>query len=470
MLFNREILDEIACMDNRDSSPGPVQITTPVRFSDELPPTADVVVVGAGVIGIFTALYLARAGFKVVVCEKGRVACEQSSRNWGWIRQHGRDRAELPIMMEASRLWEEADRDAGGRTGFRRQGVCYLASSEKKLVRRESWLEIAREHQLDTRMLTKSEIDGLIERKGNTGAHNWVGASFTPSDARAEAWQAIPAIAELAQSEGVQIRENCAVRGLDVSGGQVRGVKTEAGNIQSEQVIVAAGAWTSLFLRRHGINIPQLSVRSTVCKTGPMPEVFAGNAADEDLAFRRRMDGSYTLAGGARNDCYIGPDAFRHFFKYLPVASQHLPDITFRFSPPNGFPDSWGISRNWSKEEESPFEKMRVLNPEPNIKQIEAIRSLFAARFPELGKPQIEQAWAGMIDCMPDIVPIVDRVPEYEGLIIATGMSGHGFGIGPGFGKILSLLVQEKPVGHDISRFRFSRFSDGSKLKPGPSI
>ena len=75
-----------------------------------------------------------------------------------------------------------------------------------------------------------------------------------------------------------------------------------------------------------------------------------------------------------------------------------------------------------------------------------------------------------MIDVMPDIVPIVDRVPTMPGLIVATGMSGHGFGIGPGFGKIIAAMIQDKPAGHDIKRFRFSRFSDGSKLEPGPSI
>ena len=88
----------------------PVTIGTPVRFRDELPEAADVVIVGGGVIGVFAALYLARAGKRVVVCEKGRIAGEQSSRNWGWIRQHGRDAAELPIMMEAARLWQEVDR------------------------------------------------------------------------------------------------------------------------------------------------------------------------------------------------------------------------------------------------------------------------------------------------------------------------------------------------------------------------
>ncbi len=255
------------------------------------------------------------------------------------------------------------------------------------------------------------------------------------SDARAEAWQAVPAIAELAQSEGVQIIENCAVRVLDITGGKIKGVVTEQGRIKCEQVLLAAGAWSSLFAKRHDINIPQLSVRATVCQTAPLPEFYAGNAADENLAFRRRNDGGYNLASGARNDCYIGRDSFRNFFKYLPVASAHLPDIRLRLSAPKGFPDAWSTKRDWEGNEITPFEKMRVLNPEPNLKQVEIMRENFAKRFPSVGKPEITHAWAGMIDAMPDIVPIVDRAPNLQGLIIATGMSGHGFGIGPGLAK-----------------------------------
>ena len=450
---------------------GPIQLSTPIRFNDPLPEKVDVVVIGGGVIGMFAALYMARNKLKVVVCEKGRIAGEQSSRNWGWIRQHGRDRDELPIMMEATRLWEEVDKLLGGKTGFKREGVCYLASSEEKLSSREKWLEIAKEHQLDTRMLSKSELNDLIDRSGvNENAHEWIGASYTPSDARAEAWQAVPALAELARSEGVSIVENCAARLLDVEGGLIRSVVTENGLIACDQVVLAAGAWSGVFAKRHGISIPQLSVRSTVCRTALMPEVFAGNAADENLAFRRRNDGGYNLAGGANHDLFIGPDAFRHFFKYLPVAAEHIKDTSFKFSALKGYPDSWRLKRNWNGDEVSPFEKMRVLNPEPKKGQVETIRKNFAARFPHLGKPEITHAWAGMIDTMPDVVPIVDRVPDLQGLIIATGMSGHGFGIGPGFGKIIAAMAMQKPCGHDVSRFRFSRFSDGSKIEPGPSI
>ena len=470
-LFNLKLLLEYKTMNIHSLPTGPVQSDKPIQFSDDLPEKVDVVIIGGGVIGLFAALYMRREGLKVVVCEKGRIACEQSSRNWGWIRQHGRDRAELPIMMESTRLWEQVDKEVGGRTGFKRGGICYLASSEAKLVKRSEWLETAKECQLDTKILSKSEVDRLIDRDNRgAGAHEWVGATHTPNDARAEAWQAIPAIAELAHSEGVSIIENCAVRVLDVAGGKLQGVVTEQGTIKCEQVLLAAGAWSSLFAKRHGINIPQLSVRSTVCQTEALPEFYGGNAADENLAFRRRNDGGYNLAGGARSDCYIGRDSFRHFWKYLPVASAHLPDITFRLSAPKGFPDAWSTDRKWSGDEVSPFEKMRVLNPEPNRKQVEIMRENFAKRFPVVGKPKVKLAWAGMIDAMPDVVPIVDRVPQLNGLVIATGMSGHGFGIGPGFGKILSEIVQSKTPRHDMKRFRFSRFTDGSKLEVGPDI
>ena len=74
---------------------------SPVTFQDPLPASVDVVVIGGGVIGISTAWFLRKRGSSVLVCEKGRVAGEQSSRNWGWIRQQGRDAAEVPIAMDS---------------------------------------------------------------------------------------------------------------------------------------------------------------------------------------------------------------------------------------------------------------------------------------------------------------------------------------------------------------------------------
>jgi len=167
-----------------------INAQTAVAFNDPLPSAVDVVVIGAGVIGISTAWFLQHAGLTVLVCEKGRVAGEQSSRNWGWVRQQGRDPAELPIMIESLRIWGSLAEETGEDLGFTRCGVLYLADDETELARYEQWLDIARQHQLDTRLLNTAEVDALIPH----GKGQWRGALYTPSDARAEPWQAVPGL------------------------------------------------------------------------------------------------------------------------------------------------------------------------------------------------------------------------------------------------------------------------------------
>jgi glycine/D-amino acid oxidase-like deaminating enzyme len=240
---------------------------------------------------------------------------------------------------------------------------------------------------------------------------------------------------------------------------------TEEGRVACEQVVLASGAWSSLFARRHGIDIPQLSVDETVVQTAPLPEFLTGCAWDEQFGMRRRLDGGYTLALGDTYGFCPGPDAFRHLAAYLPVLKKSWKCIDLHIGvPPSGFPDAWGTARTWREDEVSPFERTRVLEPTAKPKYVNLLCDRFAKRFPEIGRPKILNSWAGMIDAMPDVVPVVDRVPTMAGLIIATGMSGHGFGIGPGFGRVVARMVAGEEAEHDLGRFRFARFSDGSKL------
>ena len=201
-----------------------------------------------------------------------------------------------------------------------------------------------------------------------------------------------------------------------------------------------------------------------------MAEIFAGNAADDRFAFRRRQDGGYSLAPGASHDFFIGPDAFRHFGTYLPVLKKDFKSTVFRPKAPAHFPDAWGTRRRWSADMPSPFEQMRVLNPAPNMQALSDVQDNFAQAFPALGRPKLRAVWGGMIDTMPDVVPVIDRVAALPGLVIATGMSGHGFGIGPGMGRVVADLVAGNDTGHDLTRFRHARFTDGSKIAPGPTL
>ncbi|MFK7855275.1 MAG: NAD(P)/FAD-dependent oxidoreductase [Granulosicoccus sp.] len=438
-------------------------------FVDDLPRSTDVVIIGGGVVGIFTALELRRRGLSVLVCEKGLVAAEQSSRNWGWIRQQGRDPAELPIMMESIRLWQELPTDLKNEIGFVRCGVTSLAKSEAQLAKFAEWAKVAAEHGLDTKLISQAKIPELLFGGASAPRHHaWLGGMNTSSDARAEPSKAVPAIARLAQQEGVVIRESCAVRTLDISAGKLRGVVTEYGPVSAEQVVLAAGAWSSLFVEQLGISIPQLSVAATVCQTAPLPEFTSGNASDGSIAFRRRQDGGFTLAAASRQTFNLGPAGFRHAWKYLPLIRQSAKSTRYGLAAPRDFPDSWTTARRWSADEQTPFERQRILDPKPNIALVKKAQRLFGERFPDIGEPTILKSWAGMIDTLPDVVPIIDRVPSLEGLIVATGMSGHGFGIGPAVGKLVAQLLTGQAIEHDMKRFRFTRFTDGSALEVGP--
>lgn len=444
----------------------PFSTATPATFTDAPPEACDVVVIGGGIIGVMTAWFLARRGLRAVLCEKGRIAGEQSSRNWGWIRQQGRDPAELPIMMEANRIWRELDTECGEALGFRQTGVLYLADSDREMKQFSDWQSLARQHGLDTRLLGSADLAQRLP--GATG--DWQGGLFTASDGRAEPWQAVPALARAAQRLGASLHEDCAVRTLDITAGRITGVVTEQGRVGCEQVVLAGGAWSSLFARNLGVDLPQLSVVGSVAATRPMPCVYDGAAAGSRFAFRRRLDGGYTLAPGMAHDFFIGPDAFRHFTRYLPQLRRDFASTRFRAAAPKGFPDGWGTPRRWSGEDTSPFEATRILNPEPNIAALKRALKHFNTAFPEAPPAEIHRAWAGLIDTLPDTLPIIDRAPDLPGLIIATGMSGHGFGIGPAMGRIIADIAAERPPGHDLSRFRCARFSDGSRIEPSPAF
>ncbi|EPX84990.1 NAD(P)/FAD-dependent oxidoreductase [Salipiger mucosus] len=438
----------------------------PPEHAGDLPEACDLVVIGGGVIGTCTALYAARAGLRVALLEKGRIAAEQSSRNWGWIRVQGRDMAEIPIALEAQDLWTALDADCGGRLGVRTVGVSYLARSEREMAGFDGWLQEAKPLGVSSRLLDADETNALV------GAENspWTGALHTPTDMKGEPWVAVPELARLAASEGAVVREDCAVRGLDLEAGQVRGVVTEHGRIRADRVVLAGGAWSSLLLRRHGIDIPQLSVRSTAMATEALPQAVNTAAVDDGLAFRPRADGGYTLAPAGFAELFVGPDSVRHLSRYLPLAISGDFDVHLRRPAPAGYPDAWGTPRRWDDAEESPFERVRILSPEPNAAKVIEMRTRFGGHFPQMGKVPLQAFWAGMIDVLPDVVPVVGPVQQLPGLTVATGMCGHGFGIGPAFGRIMADLAQERDLGHDLHRFRITRFSDGSRLVPGPNI
>jgi glycine/D-amino acid oxidase-like deaminating enzyme len=438
---------------------------TPIAFADRLPEAVDVVVIGAGIIGVSAAYFLAERGVKVLLCEKGRVAGEQSSRNWGWVRQQGRDWAELPIMMESNRIWRELAARTGERDlAFTASGSVYLAETESQMSKYASWHELARQHQLDTRMLSRDEAAALAP--GIEGA--WVGGMLTASDGCAEPSVAVPALARACAKLGVAIIENCAVRSLETRDGRVSAAITESGRVRADRVLLAGGAWSTHFAANAGLDLPQLMVRSTAGRTGAVAGRALPNLSISGFALRKRADGGFTIATGDVAEHYVSPKSFTYFTKFLRLMKISAKDVRLKLAPPRAYPGAWGSKRRWSGDEVSPFEQMRVLDPPPSEEVRRRLQQRLPRRAPWLEEAGIVELWAGMIDVTPDAVPYICEAPAPAGLFIGTGLSGHGFGIGPGVGRILADLIQARSPGHDISRFRFDRFTDGSPISPGP--
>jgi glycine/D-amino acid oxidase-like deaminating enzyme len=133
-----------------------------VVASQELPAQVDVVVIGGGIIGVSTALSLVERGVSVALCEKGLIGAEQTSRNWGWVRQMGRDPAELPLAIESLRIWRGMNERIGGETGFRQAGIAYLCDTDADVAMYEEWLKHAAALDLDSRLVRGEALKTLI--------------------------------------------------------------------------------------------------------------------------------------------------------------------------------------------------------------------------------------------------------------------------------------------------------------------
>ncbi len=432
-----------------------------VTSDSDLPKKTTVAVIGGGIIGVSTALELAERGISVVLLEKGIVAGEQSSRNWGWCRQMGRDAREIPLVLESLALWRGMNERVGAETGFRQSGIIYLLETEAELAAKEKWYtENVKSFGLDTRLVSGAEADKL--QPGST--RTWKGALYTSADGRAEPFLAVPAMARHAQKLGVKIFQNCAVRGVETTAGKVSSVVTEKGTIACEQVVLAGGAWSRRFLHNLGIEFPQLSVISSVMRTAPLDTGLEKSCSGGKFAFRKCIDGGYTVTHRHLSVADILPDSFRLFFQFLPALMLDWSGIRLRLG--KRFIDEARLKRQWKLDERSPFEEVRILDPEPVHSILDEAAASLRDYYPSFQSMRIAERWAGVIDSTPDVVPVISALPKVAGPYLASGFSGHGFGLGPGAGKLMAQMIVGEQTCVDPAPFRYSRFFDGTKMRP----
>jgi glycine/D-amino acid oxidase-like deaminating enzyme len=291
---------------------------------------------------------------------------------------------------------------------------------------------------------------------------------FTPSDGRAEPAHAAPAIAEAARRAGAVILTQCAVRGVETAGGKLSAVVTEKGRIGCDSVVLAGGAWSRLFCRPMGLRLPQLKVLSSVLRTEPLAGGPEASVSGFGFGLRKRLDGGYTVASWSRNITDITPDTFRFMRDFWPAMMAHKGDISLRVRA--SFFRELFEPGNWRLDGPSPFERVRVLDPPAHPGIVEQARSHVTQAFPVFHAMRVAEQWGGMIDVTPDGIPVISGVDEMPGFFVATGFSGHGFGIAPGAGRLMAELVTGDTPVVDPAPFRYSRFSDGTRPRPSPLV
>lgn len=426
----------------------------------QLPSQVDVAIIGGGIAGAAAADYLSKKGHRVALLEKGLIGAEQSSRNWGWVRQQNRDERELPLAKWALDTWGTLAEETGSDLGFRREGLVYLTDDPKELAVWEKWCTMARGYQVHSHLLSMTEARAVIP-----GDRAWVGGVRSPTDGFAEPSRATAALAEAARRLGATIHQRCAARGMETEGGKVSAVMTERGRVRTTQVLCAAGAWSSLFCRWHGIDFPQSGVRSTAFATRPGPALIEGGLSTPQFTVRRRLDGGYTVAIRGRARMEITPQGLRYTKQFLPMLrTRWSSSISVRVG--RSFfsgPEAWA---RWSLESLSPFERMRVLNPSADQVTIDSALASLAKTFPAFRGLAVASQWGGWIDSTPDAVAVVGPVPQLPGFFMASGFSGHGFGIGPAAGRLAADLVAGDSPIVNPHPLRFTRFSEGDKGPP----
>lgn len=422
-----------------------------VTTSDTLPASASVVIIGGGIVGVSAALALAERNISVVLLEKGQIACEQSSRNLGWIRKTSRHAADVPLAQAADRLWAEMPARIGREVGYRQAGIMFLTKTQEQMAMYESWHTSVKPLALDSTLLTPADIDRLVPG----GKGKWIGGVHTPSDGYAEPAIATSAMAQAAMKQGATLVQNCAVRTLSLSAGKISGVVTEKGEIRCEQVLLAGGAWSRRFLGNLGISLPTLPLICSVLRTQPMEGPTDAALGAPNFSFRKHRDGGFIITQRGKLDAPLTLDHLLIGHRYLDQLRTQRSFLNIGFG--KAFFKDLKMKRHWKADAVTPFEQVRINDPAPNNRLNQDALNNLKAVWPAFDEARIDESWAGLIDVTPDSNPVIDHVKAIPGLVIATGFSGHGFGTGPAAGQLAADLVAGVEPIVDPTPYRFER-------------
>lgn len=418
---------------------------------DQLPQTADVVVVGAGICGVTAAETLARRGLRVVVVDKeAGPGMEQSGRAQGAIRVQGREAAELPLAIESLEIWQGVRRHAA-EMELHFGGNLYLCTTDEEVAQATHLRDIGVASGLtDVQLLTPDEARAIVPAA--TG--DFAAAMWSPGDAQCLPRGATAFFATRATEAGAVFSFETLATRIATSAGRVTGLETSRGRIATPSVVVTGGIWTAHLAATAGVSIPVMPVALSQCETEPIEPLIAPTLRCFPFGARQRPNGRISMSGGMNTvvDHYLSLASARHFRTWTTRYLKNRKAIRLHLDLPRLAAEVRGRSVG------APEHMARTVERPANRQLMDAALAAAGRMIPRLRDVRLTRYWAGVIDMSPDGVPILDAQTGVDGLVVVTGLSGHGLALGPAIGRIAAELAADGRSDRPLDAFSLRRF------------
>ena len=368
-----------------------------------------VVIVGAGVIGLYTAYHLARSGAgPILVVDRGFLSSGASGRNGGGVRQQWETRSTIRLTRESVDAYRHFARDFGVNPWFRQSGYIFLAEDGAELERLRRVHDLVRSEGLPSQILDSAGIARLVP---GIAADVAVGGTYLATDGTLYPFPVVWGLYEAVRNLGVEVLLGTEALGVRTTAGRLRSVTTSRGTVSTSTCVNAAGGWSREFSERAGLTAPNAPTRHEILATEPLKPFLDPMVvrARDGLYFSQTMRGE--IVGG------VSPSAH---------------------APP-------------------------TLAMSSSLAFLARMAGILVRILPSLASVGVLRAWSGLYDDTPDGLPVLGEDPRLRGFVHANGFGGHGMMLAPSSTARVARMILEERVDLDPAEFGPQRF-DGRRV------